>query len=213
MMGSSAILGGSIALALGAAFAFQYDKRDLIAVAFLGDAVFEEGIIWECFNVAVLHKLPIFFVCENNRYSTNTHYSRRQPPIPIYQRVGGMGVPSVYVDGNDVVVVAECAGRMIDECRRGGGPQMIEAETYRIREHVGPLFDYKQGIRAKEEVEAWIEKCPVKRLRDHLISCGALSEIELGEMERGVRREIEDALAFAESSAWPDPEGLYDFTY
>jgi len=213
MMGSSAILGGSIALALGSAFSFQYDKHDSIAVIFHGDAVLEEGIIWECFNVAVLHKLPILFVCENNRYSTNTHYSRRQPPIPIHQRVGGLGVPAIYVDGNDVLVVAECAGRMIDECRRGGGPQMIEAETYRIREHVGPLFDYKLGIRSKEEVEAWIAKCPIKRLRDHLISCGVLSEIELDEMERGVRREVEDALSFAESSAWPAPEGLYDFTY
>ena len=213
MMGSSAILGGSTALALGAALAFQYDKRDLIAVAFLGDAVFEEGIIWECFNVAVLHKLPILFVCENNRYSTNTHYSRRQPPIPIHQRVEGMGVPSVFVDGNDVIVVAECAGRMIDECRRGGGPQMIEAETYRIREHVGPLFDYQLGIRSKEEVKAWIAKCPVKRLREQLISCGALSEIELGEMESEVRREIEDAFSFAQSSSWPEPGGLHDFTY
>lgn len=212
MMGSSAILGGSVALALGAAFAMQYDKRDAIAAVFHGDAVMEEGMIWECFNVAVLKRLPVVFVCENNRYSTNTHYSRRQPPIPIHERAKGMGVAAAYVDGNDVVAVAACAGRMVEACRRGGGPQLIEAETYRIREHVGPLLDYRLGIRSQAEVEAWIEKCPVKRLRESLTARGALTDQELAEMERGIRREIEEALAFAQAGAWPAPETLHAYT-
>lgn len=212
MMGSSAILGGSIALACGAAYALRDDGRDEIAVAFHGDAVMEEGIIWECFNLALLFKLPILFVCENNHYSTNTHYRRRQAGPPIHERVAGQGIRTATADGNDVLDVAAKTEALVAACRKGE-PCFLEAETYRIREHVGPLYDHEQGIRSKEEVEAWQAKGPIVRFRALLRERGMLTDAEEKAMEEQVAAEVGDALKFAEESPWPDPAHILENVY
>ncbi len=212
MMGSSAILGGIIAVAMGAAYVFKYDGSGRISVVFHGDAVMEEGIIWECFSVALRLNLPILFVCENNQYSTNIHISRRQPDLPIVDRVKGVGIMAHAVDGNVVLEVQAVAQEMVASCRSGDGPGFIEAHTYRIREHVGPLFDHDRGFRPGEEVRQWQERCPIKHLEEHLIREGLLDQCAIDRMTREITAEIAHAFEFAEKSPWPAPDSILENT-
>ncbi len=212
VMGTSAILGGSVALAVGAAFSMKHDGLSSLAVAFHGDAVMEEGISWESFNLALLYHLPMLFICENNQYSTNTHIRCRQNNIPIHQKVKALGLNVRHVDGNDVRAVRTAALELAAECR-AGKPGFLEADTYRIREHVGPLYDYSLGFRSKEEVESWMQKCPIKRLRESLLQEKAWTEAEQAALEDRVNTEVREALAFAEKSPWPKPESILENTY
>lgn len=212
MMGSSAILGGGVSLAVGAAFAFSRNASGHAAVAFFGDAVMEEGVIWECFNLALLYQLPVLFVCENNQYSTNTHLRRRQGGAPIKAKVAGLGMSAELIDGNDVVAVASYAIRVLPAVR-SGIPHFVEASTYRIREHVGPLFDHLVGIRPAAEVEQWMVKCPIKRLRQDLRTSGVLPDEAYLRLETEIKADVTAALSFAECSPWPDPAEMLRDVY
>lgn len=161
---ASPILGGTIPIAAGAALAFQMDNKKSIAVSVFGDATVEEGVFAETVNFAVTKKLPVLFLCENNLYSTHSSLAVRQPPSPIYERVRMPEFPTEHADGNDALKVYETLTTAIKYIRYCRMPYFVEFQTYRIREHVGPLHDYDRGYRTKEEVDAWIAKCPIKRL-------------------------------------------------
>jgi len=149
MVASSAILGQTMAVAVGSALAFKMDGAPRVAVTFFGDGAIEEGIFHECLNFAVVKRLPVVFVCENNGYSTHTPLAVRQPQaIEIHQRARSYGMPSKLVDGNDVFAVFEAA-REAAAAARGGSPFFLECTTYRWREHVGPLWDFEWGYRTK----------------------------------------------------------------
>ncbi|MCK5179661.1 MAG: thiamine pyrophosphate-dependent dehydrogenase E1 component subunit alpha, partial [Candidatus Omnitrophica bacterium] len=200
VMGSSSILGGTIPHAVGCALAFQIKEESKVAVSVFGDAAIEEGVFHESLNWASLKKLPVIFVCENNLYSTSTSLKDRQPQVEIFKRAESYGMPGIRVDGNDVVKVYEVASEAMANAREGKGPTLIEAMTYRWREHVGPNYDYDLGYRTKSELDEWMAKCPVKKYT-HL-----LSQEENESLIKGYEKEIDEAIEFARQSPFPREE-------
>lgn len=200
---SAPILGAMPPVAVGAALSFRLDRTKNVAVAFLGDAAVEEGAVMESMNFASLHRLPVLFVCENNFFSTATHIRDRQPPSPINRRMRAFGLPTAHVNGMDVVKVNELAGLFVEGARRGRGPAFMECQTYRYREHVGPNYDWENPYRTREEVQAWMRRCPIARLRRRLRRDGAFDDTAFEKMREEIDREIDEAFAFAESSPWP----------
>jgi len=200
VMGSSSILGGTVGHAVGCALAFQMKGKNDVAIAPFGDAAIEEGVVHESLNWASLKKLPVIFVCENNLYSTATHLRDRQPPVDIFKRAESYAMPGMRIDGNDVFEVYKASKIAVDRARKGLGPMLIEAMTYRWREHVGPDYDYNLGYRSKEELELWFDRCPIKRFQDVV---SAKARLLIGEQ---INREIDEAIDFARKSAFPSPE-------
>lgn len=213
MMGTSAIVGASIPLAVGAALAFKMQRTDRVAVAFLGDAGVEQGIFYESLNFAALHKLPVIFFCENNLYATQTPLAKRQVMDNIYERSAIYGIPGERLDGNDVLAVYKSSQAAIERARSGHGPTLIEARTYRWREHVGPNYDWDMGYRTKEEVEAWMEKCPIKSFKACLLNSGLITDDELQAVAAKIELEIDDALAKSKADPYPEANELFTDVY
>ena len=214
VIASSAILGQTIAVAVGTAWAFAMDHSSRIAVAFFGDGAIEEGIFHESLNFAALHKLSVLFVCENNLYSTHSPLSVRQPKgIQIFQRAESYTIPARQVDGYDVQATYLAARDAVAWCRSGKGPYFLECLTYRWREHVGPLWDYDAGYRTKAEVDLWMARCPIKRLSEEVLAAKICTGDELQKLKHGIQQEVDHAVAVAKASPFPAVEGLLEGTY
>jgi TPP-dependent pyruvate/acetoin dehydrogenase alpha subunit len=214
VIASSAILGQTMAVAVGTALAFRMDRRDDVAVSFFGDGTVEEGIFHETLNFAVMRRAPVLFVCENNGFSTHTRLEVRQPTaVPIHLRGASYGMPSRLVDGNDVFAVREAAREAVAHCRRGAGPFFLECTTYRWREHVGPLWDYDKGYRTKAEVDSWIARCPIRRASERLMAEGVCAPDRVAAFERESQSEIDAAVTEARTAPFPAVEDLTLGTY
>ncbi len=212
-LGSSPILGQAMALATGSALAFKMDGAPRIAVAFFGEGAFDEGSAYECLNYASVRKLPVLYVCENNLYATESPLSVRQPEgTDLCDRVRSFKVQADHVDGNDVYAVYDAAKAALEHCRGGKGPFFLECDTYRWREHVGPLWDHEANrtYRTKQEVEAWMEKCPVKRCGERLVATGIATQRDLDAWKLEAEKEIRDALSAAKKSPWPAASTLFE---
>jgi len=206
---SSAILGETMAVAVGSAWAFQMDQQPRVAACFFGDGAAEEGIFHEALNFAVVKQLPVIFVCENNGYSTHTPLHVRQPAgIQIADRARTYQLPSVQVDGNDVFAVASAAAEAVERARSGQGPSFLECLTYRWREHVGPLWDYDWGYRTKDEVDSWIARCPIAQATASLIADQVCTAAELSQWRDEVQKEVDRAVVTAKASPFPAVEDL-----
>jgi pyruvate dehydrogenase E1 component alpha subunit len=211
---SSAILGQTMAVATGSAWAFTMDGLQRVAVCFFGDGAIEEGIFHETLNFASIKRLPVIFVCENNGYSTHTPVDVRQPRgITIWERVHGYQMPSKFADGNDVFAVRQAAEEAVASARLGKGPYFLEFRTYRWREHVGPNWDYEAGYRTKAEVDAWIERCPVKAATARVLAEGMCSAEEIEDWRQDIQREVDVAVHAAKAAPFPSTEHLTDGTY
>jgi pyruvate dehydrogenase E1 component alpha subunit len=212
-IGSSPILGQAMALATGSALAYQMDGRTDIAVAFFGEGALDEGSVYECFNFASVRKLPVLFVCENNLYATESPMSVRQAEgTDLGERARSFKVATGHVDGNDVYAVYDAAVQATRHCRSGAGPFYLECDTYRWREHVGPLWDHevKRTYRSQQEVEAWMEKCPVRRCGEQLIAAGYGKQADLDVWREEIDRTIHGILQAAKDSPWPKVEALFE---
>lgn len=215
-IGSSPILGHSSALAAGSALAFKMDKLAHVAVGFFGEGACDEGSVWESFNYASVHKLPVLFVCENNLYATESPMSIRQADgTDLCERVRSFKVRAERVDGNDVNAVYQAAQSAIKACRAGEGPVFLECMTYRWREHVGPLWDYEANrvYRSKTELDEWMEKCPVKRSGESLLAAGVASMKDLDQWLDEIDKEVSETIAKAKNSPWPEASTLFDNVY
>ncbi|MCE9545026.1 MAG: thiamine pyrophosphate-dependent dehydrogenase E1 component subunit alpha [Planctomycetia bacterium] len=213
-MGATPILGATMALATGAAFATSMRQETRVTVAFFGDAAIEEGVFYESANFAVLKRLPLVLVCENNGLSTCSPLSVRQPPTrTICDMARGLGMTAVSGDGNDVLAVSQLARQAIDIARGGGGPVLIELPTYRWREHCGPGFDFDLGYRHPDELAAWQERCPMQRLVRHMEKTGVADAAALKRCEAEVQQEIDAAVRFARESPYPDESLLLAHEY
>jgi TPP-dependent pyruvate/acetoin dehydrogenase alpha subunit len=213
---SSAILGETIATAVGSAWSFKMDGLPRVAVPFFGDGVTEEGIFHECLNFAVVLKVPVLFICGNNGLSTNTPLWVRQPKgIEIWQRAQSYGMPAVHVDGNDVFAVYEAAKKGVEYCRSGNGPYFIEAPYFRARVHVGFETDEMKDylFRSREDVEAGLAKDPVARAVKKLIADGVCTQADVETWTAEVVREVDDAVAEAKASPYPSTDELLVGTY
>ena len=162
MMGSSAIVGGTLPLAVGAALHAKRSNKNIVSVAFFGDGALEQGTFHESMNFATLFQLPVIFVCENNNIATCTPLKTRQPYPELYQRAQGYHMPGVRVDGNKIEEVYFAAQEAVARAKAGQGPSFIEGVCYRWREHVGYKTDYHLGHRTQQELEEWMGKDPVK---------------------------------------------------
>lgn len=214
VIASSAILGQTIAVAVGSALAFKLDGLARVPVCFFGDGAVEEGIFHESLNFAAVKKLPVLFICENNGYSTHTPLDVRHPPgIEIHERARSYGIPSKLVDGNDVFAVYDATREAVGWVRSGEGPFFLECTTYRWREHVGPLWDYDKGYRTKEEVDRWIARCPIKRATERLVAEGVCTDNDVKAMQREVQDEVDKVVAAAKAAPYPAVEDIMLGTY
>jgi pyruvate dehydrogenase E1 component alpha subunit len=207
-LGSTSIIAGTIPVAVGSALSAVMQQKERVAVAFFGDAAVEEGTFHESINFAVLHHLPVIFVCENNLYSVYAPLALRQPLREIYAMVKGHGIESYQCDGNDVRTVYNLTKEAVNRARRGLGPTFMECKTYRWREHCGPGNDNELGYRSKEEYDSWIKHCPIKIFQEYLLTEGFITENEITDMGDTINKEIDAAVDFAKQSPFPEPKEL-----
>jgi pyruvate dehydrogenase E1 component alpha subunit len=210
MLGATAVVGAGLPIAVGAALSARLRKTDQVVVCFFGEGASNQGTFHESINMASAWKLPVIFVCENNLYAMGTRQSRIMNIDNISDRAASYRILGVSVDGNDVLAVYEAARVAAEQARKGEGPTLIECRTYRHRGHsrVDPA-----KYRPQEEVEEWLRKDPIKRLRDKLIQTNISTEAKLQEIEKRVSNEIEDAVKFAVESPYPAPEEALEDVY
>jgi TPP-dependent pyruvate/acetoin dehydrogenase alpha subunit len=201
-VGSNGIVGASVGVALGEAFAISYRHEQRCAVAFFGDGGVNTGRTWEAVNLAAAWQLPLIVVCENNMYAVETPIVAVTGGGSIVRRAEGFGLPAVSVDGQDVMAVRAEASLARERAVSGRGPSFIEARTYRYRGHgsgEGP-----PSYRTVEEIEEWrTMRDPIDRLRESLIRAGQLSRADFEQLDRAALQLVDDAVLFAEESPWP----------
>ena len=203
-MGSYAIIGAHLPIAAGAAWSAQYRGTKQVAVSFFGDGTTNIGAFHEALNFAVIWKLPVVFVCENNLYMEYTAIGEvTAVEHPAADRAGAYGLEPVLIDGNDVELVYATARRAVDLARRGGGPSLIEMKTYR---HGGHSRADPGKYRPDEEVEAWLARDPLKLYREQLLATN-VEEAALVELENAAQAEVDEATEIAKKSPPPD-EGI-----
>lgn len=205
IIGTTPIVGGSLPVGVGVAFASALRKENRATLIFFGEAATEEGVWAESINFASLRKLPILFICENNLYSVYSPLSVRQPPersrLAIAQ-AHGMSTLKGY--GNDPEEVYRISKQAMESIRRGSGPFLVEFDTYRYREHCGPNVDDAQGYRPKEEISYWHERCPILTYESRLREQNLLSSELLASLKKEIKKEIDEAFLFAEQSPFPE---------
>ncbi len=202
-MGFNGIQGSTVVTALGTAFASVYNHTDDVTALFIGDGTMGEGTCHESMNLAATWKLPVIYCLINNQYAISTHYRESHPQEQLATWADGYGVPNEVVDGNDIEAVVEATERAAKRARKGEGPSLIEFMTYRWQGHfAGDPASY----RPKEEVDQWLEKCPLKRTKTRLMEDYNVSKKELEKLEKKADEEIAEAVKFSLDSPKPDPE-------
>ncbi len=204
MIGASAVVGTQIPHAVGYALALKREGAGRVVVVFLGDGATEEGVFYESLNFASLHKLPVMFVCENNRLAIHTPLEKRWASEQLCERVETFGIPSERITDGDVFRIRAVAAAAVAGMRAGGGPFFMECDIYRWREHVGPAEDYNAGYRSRSELEPWVASDQVARLGEMVGETLRLS------IEAEIDIEIAAAVDYAEQMPFPEPEELYD---
>ena len=204
--GGYGIVGGQIPLAAGMAFASRYRNEDRITVCYFGDAAANQGAFHETFNMAVKWKLPVLYICENNRYGMGTAVGRTAAVPEIYKRASAYGMRGEPVDGMDCLAMYEAVKDCADYCRAGKGPVLLEANTYRFRGH--SMAD-PANYRTKQEVEEERKNDPIPKLRDYALKhkLGADSDFET--IEEEVKAQVDAAVKFADESPEPSLEELW----
>lgn len=197
-----AIVGGGIPIATGIGFGFKMKKQQSVAVCFMGDGATNEGTFHESLNMASIWNLPVVYVVENNLYGASTHVSLVMKVEKISERACAYKIPGVTIDGNDVMEVYKHALTAVERARSGGGPTLLELMTYRITGHSrrDPAL-----YQPSEEKKQALEKEPIKRFTEYLISTGVSQKI-LEDIRNNVKKEVEDAVKFAMESPDPLPE-------
>ena len=197
-MGSTAIVGNTIPVAVGSALAMKIQEKKSISCVFLGDGATEEGVFYESINFAIIHNLPVLFICENNLYSVYSGLEVRQPKgRKIFEMVRAFGIESSHGDGNNVQQVSDYVELARDKILSGNGPQFLEFDTYRWREHCGPNYDNDIGYREEEEFLEWKKKDPLKDIFEN-------KDLDLVKvLFNKFNAEIQQAHHFADNSEFP----------
>ncbi len=210
MLGANGIVGGGPPLACGAGLTAKMQNTDQVTACFFGDGASNQGTTLEGMNLAGVWKLPVIFVCENNRYAETTAADYAVSGSDIAARARGFGMPGVTVDGQDAFAVLEAAREAVDRARRGEGPTFIEAQTYRYFGHVeGDTILY----RTKEEEESYRSQDCIRRFRKTVLEDGLLGEAELDAADRQVKNTMEEAVRFADQSPQPSPAEILTDVY
>jgi len=211
-MGSTAIVGGTIPVGVGLGFSAKLKKTDQLSCVFLGDGAVEEGVFYESVNFAVLKKLPVLFICENNMYSVYSPMHVRQPKgRKIHKMVQGIGMKSSHGDGNDVLEAYAKIEHAIKVIRSGEGPYFLEFDTYRWREHCGPNYDNHIGYRTEAEYEEWKKRDPLVVAVE--TNAEILSVAVCEQIHKASTSEVEAAFEFARHSAKPSLNDALGYLY
>ena len=211
MLGANGIVGSNIPVATGAALRAQVEGTDLVSVVFFGDGAANQGVLHESMNLAGIWKLPIIFVCENNRYAQSTPVEYAVSGESVADRAAGYNMPGIAVDGMSVLDMYEVAGEAVRRARSGEGPTLIEALTYRYMGHFGadnPLLYRTES----EEAEFKARDCN-EQIKTYLLENGVASEDELEAMDRKAVDEVAEATRFANESPFPDASELMTDVY
>jgi acetoin:2,6-dichlorophenolindophenol oxidoreductase subunit alpha len=211
--GSTAIVGGDIPLAVGAALAFKTRKEKNVSVVFFGDGAVSEGVFFEALNLSTLYNLPVIFVCENNLFSTHMPISKILNNVNITELIQGFKLNKLQVDGNNVLDIEKAMKQCYDRAINGEGPSFIECLTYRWRGHVGPNLDIDKGIRTKDELDAWMNKGPIKTYEKYLLDNEIVSGAVLEKVNDKIVKEIDLALDYARRSSYPDINDLTKYVF
>jgi pyruvate dehydrogenase E1 component alpha subunit len=207
---ASAIVGSGIPIAVGVALAFKYEKSDRVVVTFFGDGAVNTGAFHEGVNLAAIWKLPVILVCENNMYAIGMKAEKAVALKNLAERALGYGISGLIVNGNDPVAVWLATKEAIEKARKGEGPTFLECKTYRLKGH--GIYDQAK-YRPKEEVEAWLKKDPIINFKKNLIELNVLSESDIQALENEIKRELDEAVDFAQKSPILPFEELKNYVY
>lgn len=205
LLGANAIVGAQLPIAVGAALTAQVKKTGAIAVTFFGDAASNIGAFHEAMNLAAIWKLPVVFVCENNRYGEYTPQHLTTPLDNLSVRAVSYGIPGVTVDGQDVETVYAEFSAAADRARAGEGPTFLEMKTYR---YVGHSRTDTGPYRPEGELDAWKKRDPITLLKAKMIADGQLDEIEFAELQQATERHIMEAVEWAQNEPFPTADDL-----
>lgn len=209
-LGSNGIVGGGLTLAPGAALTQKYKKTGKIVLCSFGDGASNEGAFHEGVNLSSVWKLPVIFYCENNLYGMSTAQSKVMNVEHVADRASSYGIESFIVDGYDAEAVYETVQKAAEICRKGEGPVLVEAKTYRWAGH---SKSDKNVYRTEEEIDSWKQKDGLIKLRNRILELGYATEEELQALEKQVEQNIEDAVEFAKNSPEPSLDTLEQDVY
>lgn len=211
ILGANGIVGGGLGIAAGSAFTAKREGKGRVSVAFFGDGAVNQGLWYETANMAVLWKLPLIYVCENNQYTEFTHWKKLTAGEGLAARAQAMGMRGVEVDGNDVVAVYQAALELVEAARRGEGPATLVCHTIRYGgHHVG---DPGTAYRTKEELEEWRKKDPLQRCERLLVESGILSPQEIEATRTEIEQRIQNAVQQARQDPFPPIEEVHEHVY
>ena len=208
--GGHGIVGGQIPLGAGLAFADKYNENESVTLCFMGDGAVRQGAFHETFNLAMLWNLPIIFIVENNGYAMGTSVERTANHTDIYKLGLGYEMPSYPVNGMDPVEVYEIVSKAVIRARQGDGPTFLEAKTYRYKGH---SMSDAQKYRTKEEVSEYQKIDPINKVLETITENKYATQKEIEKINQEVKNIIADAVSFAEESAFPIEQDLYDSVY
>ncbi len=210
MLGAAGIVGSGIPIATGAGLSARLRGTDQVTICFFGDGASNIGRFHEGINLAAVWKLPVIFICENNLWAVSVPTSTSLAIDDIADRGVGYGIPGVVVDGQDAMAVYDAVGEAVARARKGEGPTLIEAKTYRYHGH----FEGDAGTyRPKEEIEKWMARDPVRIFQEQLINMKGLTVKQAEEIDREILAEIDKAVQFAKESPFPEPEEALNNVY
>jgi pyruvate dehydrogenase E1 component alpha subunit len=209
-LGANGIVGGGISLAVGVGLALQMQRKPEIVLSIFGDGAVNEGIFHESLNMAALWDLPVLFLCENNQYAMSMPVTRATAKLPIFEKADAYGIPGYQVDGNDVLQVYEVMSQAAGHVRRGEGPVLVEAVTYR---YFGHSKSDRNLYRTQDEIGEWKEKDPIIRFRNLLVEARILDEGRAEKIDQEAQEVIDEAVAFAEASPEPEVDTLTEYVY
>lgn len=208
--GGYAIVGGHIPLATGLALAIKHKQEDAVAMCIFGDGSTNAGAFHESLNMAQLWKLPVVYLCENNLYGMGTAVEYASAVQQMSQKAQGHGIKTEIVDGQDVLKMYEVTQRAIEHAKSGEGPFFIEAMTYRFRGH--SMAD-PETYREKDEIEEHRSDDPIELFKQQLLQAEIAGDSDFEEIEAGIETLLEEAVAFADESEFPEPSTIYDYVY
>jgi pyruvate dehydrogenase E1 component alpha subunit len=208
--GGHGIVGGQIPLGAGIAFAEQYNGTKNVCVCFMGDGAVRQGALNEAFNMAMLWKLPVIFVCENNGYAMGTSVQRTTNMLDIHKIGEAFDMPNAAVDGMTVEAVHDAMDVAVNRARKGDGPTFLEIRTYRYRGH---SMSDPAKYRTKEEVEEYKNQDPIEKVKATIESNKWLTEKQFEEIEEKIEKIVAESVEFAENSPLPDASEIYNDVY
>lgn len=209
-IGGHGIVGGQIPLGAGIAFAEKYNKTENLCMCYMGDGAVRQGSFHETLNMAMLYKLPVIFVIENNGYAMGTSVKRSSNVTELYTLGEAYDMPSEPVDAMDVEAVHEAVAKAAERARTGNGPTLLEFRTYRYKGH---SMSDPMKYRTREELEEYRLRDPIEQVRKRILDQSVATEEELAQIDQKVKGQVDESVRFAEESPYPEPEEVFKDVY